>query len=642
MGENRITDELDDAQMRGYVRALLEDLQALQRMLVEGRFERGVQRVGAEQELFLVDRDLRPKACVLPVLERLKGRSFTTELAQYNLEANLSPQELCGSSLARMEAELVELLDLARAAAAVEGARILFCGILPTLEKQHLGLEWMTPIPRYYQLNRMMVELRNGRFETRIKGLDEFHLAHDNVMLEACNTSFQLHWQCDADRFATLYNLAQLVSGPQLACAVNSPILMGHRLWHETRVALFEQSVDTRSEIKAQRGNRSRVSFGDRWVESSVMEIFREDLARFRSLIASVPEESPLEVLDRGDVPELKALRMHNGTIYRWNRPCYGVMDGRAHLRIENRVLPAGPSVVDELANAAFFFGLMSALPEEYGDIRAQISFDDVKSNLVTAARYGLHSKLRWLRGRTWATEGLVLDHLLPLARQGLHAARIDSADVDRLLGVLEERVRSRRTGAQWALDSFAAMGADRKKAERCRAIAAAILKNQEEGRPVAQWELAAFEPGSPDPDRLQTVEQVMTSDVFTLHPEDLVDLAASLMDWEHLRSVPVEDQTGHLLGMLSYRSVLRLISRGRADVGVPVREIMDQDPPTIRPEATTVEALQAMRAHDAAALAVVNGEGRLVGIVTEHDFLHLAAALLEERLGERRDRTTK
>ena len=641
MGENSITDELDHADMRIYVRAVLEDLHALERMLHEDRFEKGVQRIGAEQELFLLDPDLRPKACVLQVLERLEGRSFTTELAQFNLEANLSPQEFGGSCLARMESELREMLERARAAAACEGARVLFCGILPTLEKQHLGLEWMTPIPRYRQLDRRMSALRNGRFDTRIKGLDEFQLVHDNVMLEACNTSFQLHWQCEPERFATLYNLAQLVSAPLLACAVNSPLLLGHRLWHETRIALFQQSLDTRSETKAQRGNRPRVSFGDRWVEGSVLEIFREDVARFRSLLAAAPEESALAVLDRGGVPELKALRLHNGTIYRWNRPCYGVIDGRPHLRIENRVLPAGPTVVDELANAAFFFGLMSALPDEYGDVRGRMAFDDAKNNLITAARYGLHSKLRWLRGRTCATEELVLDHLLPLARKGLDGARIDSADSERLLGVLEERVRSRRTGAQWALDSFAVMGENRTKPERCRAIAAAILRNQQEGcLPVARWELAALDSGTSDPDRRQTVEQVMTSDVFTLHPEDAVDLAASLMVWEHLCSVPVEDPTGRLLGMLSYRAVLRQISGIGAEEGVPVREIMDHDPPAIGPGATTIEAIRVMRAHDASELAVVDREGRLVGIVTDHDLLVLAAALLEERLGERADRS--
>ncbi|MFM7280256.1 MAG: CBS domain-containing protein, partial [Planctomycetia bacterium] len=512
---------------------------------------------------------------------------------------------------------------------------ILMCGILPTLDKQHLGLEWMTPIPRYYQLNRMMVALRNGHFDAAIKGVDEFYLSHDNVMLEACNTSFQVHWQCDPQDYARLYNIAQLITAPQLACAVNSPILMGKRLWHETRVALFQQSVDTRSEVKAQRGGRSRVNFGERWLQDSIMEIFREDVARFRSLIASAPEESPLEVLARGEIPQLKALRLHNGTVYRWNRPCYGVMDGKAHLRIENRIMPAGPSVIDEIANAAFFFGLMQALPAEYGDIRNQISFDDAKNNLVTVARYGLHSRVRWLRGKTWACEQLVLEHLLPLARQGLQAAKVNSSDIERYLGVFEERVQIGRTGAQWALDSFAAMGERGKRGERCRSLASAMKRNQEEGLPVAQWQLAGFEATGADPGSFQTVEQIMTSDVFTVHPEDLVNLAASLMDWEHLRYVPVEDQNGHLLGLLSFRSILRLMSRGQTHTSVPVRDIMKKDPITIRPEASIFDAMKLMRERDIGCLPVVNADGRLVGIITEHDFMDLSSALLERWLND-------
>lgn len=635
MGENTITSELDHVQMRDYVRALLEDVHALERMLEMGRFEKGVRRIGAEQELFLVDSNLRPKACVLKVLEHLKDKPFTTELAQYNLETNLSPQLLGTDCLSKMHAELDEMIALARSAAEHEAAQVLMCGILPTLDKQHLGLEWMTPIPRYYQLNRMMVALRNGHFDAAIKGVDEFYLSHDNVMLEACNTSFQVHWQCDPEEYARVYNIAQLITAPQLACAVNSPILMGKRLWHETRVALFQQSVDTRSEVKAQRGSRSRVNFGDRWLEDSIMEIFREDVARFRSLIASAPEESPMEVLARGGIPQLKALRLHNGTVYRWNRPCYGVMDGQAHLRIENRIMPAGPSVIDEMANAAFFFGLMNALPHEYGDVRSQIAFDDAKNNLVTAARYGLHSRLRWLRGKTWSTEQLVMDHLLPLARQGLQAAKVSSSDIERYLGVLEERVKIGRTGAQWALDSFAAMGERGKRGERCRSLAAAMKRNQEEGQPVAQWELAGFEPAGADPGSFQTVEQIMTSDVFTVHPEDLVNLAASLMDWEHLRYIPVEDQNGHLLGLLSFRSLLRLMARGQTQTSVPVREIMTREPITIRPEASIYEAMKLMRERDIGCLPVVNAEGRLVGILTEHDFMDLSAALLERWLQE-------
>lgn len=635
MGENTITSELDHAQMREYTRGLLADVHALERMLEMGRFEKGVQRIGAEQELFLVDANLRPKACVLKVLEHLKDKPFTTELAQYNIETNLSPQLLGGECLARMHAELDEMLGHARLAAAQENAQILMCGILPTLDKQHLGLEWMTPIPRYYQLNRMMVALRNGHFDAAIKGVDEFYLSHDNVMLEACNTSFQVHWQCDPEDYARVYNIAQLITAPQLACAVNSPILMGKRLWQETRVALFQQSVDTRSEVKAQRGSRSRVNFGDHWLDHSIMEIFREDVARFRSLIATATEESPMEVLARGGIPQLKALRLHNGTVYRWNRPCYGVMDGKAHLRIENRIMPAGPSVIDEMANAAFFFGLMNALPAEYGDVRSQMVFDDAKNNLVTAARYGLHGRLRWLRGKTVSTETLVLDTLLPLARQGLQAAKVNSGDIDRYLGVLDERVRSGRTGAQWALDSFASMGERSKRGERCRSLAAAMKRNQEEGQPVAKWELAGFEAVDVDPGSYQTVEQIMTTDVFTVHPEDLVNLAASLMDWEHLRYVPVEDQNGHLLGLLSFRAILRLMARGQTDAAVPVREIMTKEPITIRPEASIYEAMKLMRDQDIGCLPVVNAEGRLVGIITEHDFMELSAALLERWLSD-------
>jgi CBS domain-containing protein len=263
------------------------------------------------------------------------------------------------------------------------------------------------------------------------------------------------------------------------------------------------------------------------------------------------------------------------------------------------------------------------------------MSFDDAKNNLTTVARYGLHSRLRWLGGRTVAAEKLVLEHLLPLARKGLLAGRVQTSDVDRYLGVLEERVRSGKTGAQWILDSYSAIGDKGKKAERFRSITAAMKRNQEEGQPVSRWELAGFEPMAADPSGFRTVAQVMSSDVFTVHPEDLVDLAANLMDWEHLRYVPVEDQNGHLLGLLSSRAIIRMLARGTPDGGVPVREIMDKDPITIRPEATALEAIQAMRQHEVACLPVVNVEGRLVGIVTEHDFMELSAALLERWLSE-------
>jgi CBS domain-containing protein/gamma-glutamyl:cysteine ligase YbdK (ATP-grasp superfamily) len=636
MGTNQISEPSDAAQMRTFVRALLEDVHALERMLAEGRFERDVRRVGAEQEMFLVDRSFRPSASVLQVLERLGGQPFTTELAQFNLEANMPPLEFTGDCLGRMERTLEDLTQTARRAAAAEQVQVLLAGILPTLDRSHLGLEWMTPIPRYHQLNRMMTELRGGTFKTLIKGLDELQIAHDNVMLEACNTSFQVHFQVTPDEFARLYNLAQAVTAPVLAAACNSPLLLGHRLWHETRVALFQQSVDTRSDTQIQRGTRTRVSFGDRWVTSSILEIYRDDVARFRSLIAIPLGESPMAMLDRGEVPPLAALRLHNGTIYRWNRPCYGISEGKAHLRIENRVLPAGPSVRDQVANAAFYFGLMSALSDEVEDVTRVMAFDDAKTNFFAAARYGLDARLRWFDGKPLGADRLILDVLLPRAEAGLRSRGIRSHDVDLYLGVVRDRVASGRTGAQWMLDSLAAMEGRGRPPERMRALAREMVAQQEAGRPVHEWPLAGFESAPAEQDSFRTIGQIMTSDVFTVHPEDLVDLAASLMEWEHLRYVPVENREGRLVGLLSHRQLLRLTTRGSGgdERSTAVRDLMITEPITVTPWTSTLEAIEVMDRHQIGCLPVVD-DGKLVGIVTEHDFMEVSRRLLERWLRE-------
>ncbi|MDP6990345.1 MAG: glutamate-cysteine ligase family protein, partial [Planctomycetota bacterium] len=327
MGHREQNTGRDRGELRVFMRALLADVHALERMLEEGLVESGVRRIGAEQELFLVKENMDPAPCGVEVLDALDGDGFTAELGLFNLEANLRPRLLRGDSLSGMEAELIDCLERAGAAARSRDASILLAGILPTLRREHLTLENMTPAPRYRELNRVMTELRGGEFSTLIKGLDELHATHDNVMLEACNTSFQVHFQVGPDEFAALYNLAQAITAPVLAAAVNSPVLLGHRLWHETRVALFQQSLDARSRAHQARGSRQRVSFGDHWIERSVMEIYREDVARFKVLIAGERDEDPVAVLDRGEIPALRALCLHNGTVYRWNRPCYGVKD---------------------------------------------------------------------------------------------------------------------------------------------------------------------------------------------------------------------------------------------------------------------------------------------------------------------------
>ncbi len=636
MGEKNISLKSDNERMRAFTRALLEDVQALQEMLESGRIESGIRRIGAEQELFLVDESMRPAPVAFRILDTERGSEFSEELGLFNLEINLAPQELGGKCLSKMEEELQTGIATVRELAEQFDARPVMVGILPTLEQSHLGLDNMSPIPRFYQLNQVMSELRGGDFQTYIKGVDELQVHHDNVMLEACNTSFQIHFQVGHEEFAKLYNLAQLVTAPVLAAAVNSPVFLKHRLWKETRVALFQQSLDVRSQAHQARGRRTRVSFGDRWVEGSVLEIYRDDVARFRSLIAIDTEERPLELLARGEIPALKALCLHNGTVYRWNRPCYGVKDGVAHLRIENRTLPAGPTVVDEIANSAFYFGLMTALGDEYGDVASVMQFDDAKANFMAAARYGLKAQLTWLEGRVYTASGLILEHLLPLAREGLAARNIDSADVDRYLGVIEERVGRMRTGAQWMLDSLANMSGKATRDERYRAITAAMVARQEEGVPVHEWDLASLEEAPKWQDSFRTVGQVMNQDVFTVHPEDLVDLAASVMEWEHIRHVPVEDTDGNLVGLVSHRALLRLVGRGEVKGDpVAVREIMRPDPVTITPEASVLGAIETMKRHGVSCLPVVQ-DGALVGIVTEADFIEVAGTLLEAKLRER------
>jgi CBS domain-containing protein/gamma-glutamyl:cysteine ligase YbdK (ATP-grasp superfamily) len=632
MGDHNVSQEPAERESSAFMRALLNDLAALDRMIATGQIESGIRRIGAEQEMFLVDRNLRPAPVASEVLKRAGDPRLTTEIGKFNLEANLSPQPFNDGCLRAMEQEIEELIRLVREAANVCGAEVLLTGILPTIRQSDLSLDNLTVSPRYTELNRAMSRLRRGNFSAYIKGLDELQVFHDNIMLEACCTSFQVHLQVDPCEFAPLYNLAQLITAPVLAAAVNSPLLLGHRLWHETRVALFQHSVDERSSTHLARGHPTRVSFGERWLKESVLEIFREEIARFQVVIRTRLDEDPMAVLARGEPPRLLALRLHNGTVWRWNRPCYGVLDGRGHLRIEMRALPSGPTVADEMANAAFFLGLMSALDKEYGEVSRLMPFDDAKDNFFAAARYGLKSQFTWVDGTRHTASGLILDHLLPLARRGLKQSGIDGSD--HYLDTIEDRVRRDQTGAQWSLRSLAAMETQGTADSRHRALARAMLAHQQAGEPVHSWPAARLEDDPEPVQGYQTVGQFMSTDLFTVRPDDLVDLVASVMDWRHIRHVPVEDDEGHLVGLISHRDLLRLMARGRSGLNdsLTVRSIMKLKPVTVTAETSTLEAIDVMRRNKVGCLPIVNGD-RLVGIVTAYDFLALSAKLVEEHL---------
>lgn len=637
MGIQDVNRDRDAAELRLFITRLLHDVQALESMIAKGMIESGVRRIGAEQELFLVDQAWRPAPVAIEMLEAIADPHYTTELGRFNLEINLDPLVFAGDCLSRMERDLNALLAQGRTVARHYGADIVLTGILPTLRKSDLTLDNMTPKPRYFALSEAMNQLRGGAYEFRLKGMDELIVKHDSVMLEACCTSFQVHYQVGADEFAALYNLAQAVTAPVLAAATNAPLLFGRRLWKETRIPLFQQAVDTRSASHHLRERSPRVSFGQRWVQRSVVELFQEDLARFRVLLGAQLQEDSLAALQQGLVPTLQALRIHNGTVYRWNRACFGFSDGKPHLRIENRVLPSGPTVLDEIANAAFLLGLLSGGPGIYADITKKMAFHDAETNFLAAAQVGLDAQFTWVDGRVIPARELIRQELLPIAREGLRNAGIVSADSDRYLEIIAERVRSGQTGSQWILRSLSEMHGGETKDALLSALTAATVKRQWEGKPVHEWPMARLEEGRARTPRDLRIEEFMTTDLFTVHPDEPIDLVVSLMDWNHIRHIPVEDEQGGLVGVISWFEIVRHYGRrngqGQTEP-LAVSGILQKNPKTVPPETSVLDAIALMQREKMDCLLVVK-EGLLVGIVTERDILNIAACLMEQQAQE-------
>ena len=639
MGEEIEGSHREAGEPRGFTRRLLADVRALERLIELGMIESDVTRIGAEQEIFLVDRQWQPALVSSEVLGELEDDRFTTELARFNLEINLTPAPFHGSCFRDLNEQLVDLLESAEMAARKHGAEILLCGILPTLRKSDLTLDAMTPRNRYRALNEAMVDLRGGDFDFRIQGRDELIVHHDNVMFEACNTSFQVHLQVPAESFVSQYNVAQLVAAPVLAAAVNSPILLGRQLWAETRIALFQQSVDTRRPgLMEHRRQEPRVSFGRRWLEKSVVEIYQEDVARFRVVLGRDEGEDSLEVLRSGGVPKLGALRLHNGTVYRWNRACYGISEGKPHLRIENRLLPSGPSVPDEVANAAFWLGLMTAGLDAYGNPADLMSFEAVKDNFIAAAQLGLRAQFSWMEDYGIPAARLILDELLPLARRGLEARDVNAADIDHYLSIVERRVEKERTGSRWQVVSLDALQAEGTPAEVLAALVASMHEQQVSGKPVDSWKAPQIDSSQAASHHYRTVDQLMSTDLFTIREDEPVDLAAHLMDWRHVRHVPVEDDAHHMVGLVSHRTLLRVMARalteGRGQT-VLVSDIMEREVVTVTPSSGTIDALETMKRHGVSCLPVVDEEDRLVGIITERDFMGISWRLLKSFLAE-------
>jgi len=618
------------------MRQLLNDIKSLEFMLKENWFECDVLRIGAEQEMALVNaQTLKPAPVAPEALDLMKSYDWVeTELAKFNLETTLTPRIFEGKCLSELEKENLDKLNKIRKKLKKLDTKLIITGILPTLRKFDLGMHNLTPNKRYLALMEAIhQQLIGPAFELRLRGIDELLVKHDSPLLEACNTSFQVHLQVAPDDFACMYNIAQALAAPTIAIAANSPIVFGKRLWHESRIALFQQSIDTRTTHEHMRERSPRVNFGNDWLQSSILEIYKEDISRFRVLLAGDVEEDSLQMIREGKVPKLRALQVHNSTIYRWNRPCYGInANGKPHIRIENRVLPAGPTSVDEVANAAFWLGAMVGMKEAYGDIREHLLWADVKDNFLKAAQFGIDTNFNWTSDKKISACDLVLNELLPLAKRGLEIQNVDPADIEKYLGIIEARAQMHMNGARWQLRAFTHLKKEVTTDEALTVLTAAIIKNQEQETPVHTWNMPELQDLEAYRPHHLRVEEFMATDLFTAQKNDLIEFAAETMDWRKIRYMPVEDQKGKLVGLITSRLLLRYFSRkdGQPDDQVTlVKDIMIENPITIDPDATILDALRLMRTHKIGSLPVVKN-GELVGIITEMDFLRISARLIE------------
>lgn len=472
MGQEIEESRFTKADFDAFEERLRAETELLETWFADGIFAATPKVGGFELEAWLVGPDMCPAPVVEPFLDHLNDPLVVPELATFNAEINGTPQPLNGRALSRLASELESTWARCTRAAADLDARLAMIGILPTVRPEQLDLAHMTPRPRYRALNEQILSLRRGRPLTlEISGRDHLFLEKTDVMMESAATSFQIHLKVTAAEAARVYNCSKILAGPMVAITANSPYLFGCDLWDESRIPLFEQAVSVGGSIFSE-----RVTFGLRYVDNSLIECFRANLHRFPVLLPQVMDEPP---------EQLAHLRLHNGTIWRWNRPLIGFDHaGTPHLRVEHRVVPAGPSVVDAIANAALYFGAVHSLSREATPPERQVSFLAAKASFYAAAREGLTAEITWLDGRMSLVTEVLRDDLLPRARQGLLDMGIDAVEADRWLGIISERLRTGRTGAVWQRAFVASHGPE------MQALTAAYLERQQSGHPVHEWTL--------------------------------------------------------------------------------------------------------------------------------------------------------
>ncbi len=606
---------------KNFLYHLLNDVKALEIMLEEDLFEKKIQRVGAEQELCLVDKNFRPSCNALEVLEQINDPHFTTELALFNLEINLDPLELKNDCFSQIDRDLTKLISHGDTVAnALDETKIILTGILPTLRKRDMVFKNITPHQRYRVLNKILKDIRGDDFMLKIKGVDELIINHKSILFEACNTSFQVHLQIPVNEMVDKYNWAQAIAGPMLSISANSPLLLGRELWSETRIALFQQSVDLRNKSYLLREQKPRVSFGSNWIKKSIIELYQDDIVRYTPLLTTDLKEDAVAKLNKGEIPKLEAIGIHNGTIYRWNRMCYGQNNGVPHMRIENRYIPAGPTVKDEVANALFWIGIMQGMPDRYKNLNESTPFNEVKGNFVNAARTGINTYFNWF-GKGISAQRLILEELIPIAYEGLSKSQIDKRDIDKYLAIIEKRAETRHTGAQWLKHSNRILKTKMTKDIANATLTAHLYKNQKSGRPVHEWKIAKDNDVLNLDVGITKLEKFMTTEVFVVKENDLVELVSKIMEWKNIHHIPVVDDNNRLTGLITKTNILDI--KGQDTNIIVAKDIMVKDIITVDSETSIEKANKIMIDNNIGCLPIIELE-HLVGILTKNDFYKL------------------
>ena len=616
MGNLHVTQLTTKKDKANYIHQLTKDIEALDLMIKNQMIEESPIRIGAEQEFCIVNEAFLPNNNSVSILEEINDAHFTTEIGNFNLEINLDPLKLHGNCFSTLHNQLKNLLEKAKEVAKNHKSKIVLTGILPTLAIKHIGIENMTPIQRYYVLNDAIKESRKQDFNIHIKGVDELNLLHDSVMLEGCNTSFQAHLQINPNNFIDSYNWAQAISGPVLSACTNSPILFGKELWSETRIALFTQSVDTRANSFLLNEKQSRVSFGNNWETGTITDIFKDNISRFRSLVTSEFEKDSVEMLEQGEIPKLKALCLHNGTVYRWNRVCYGVGGGKPHLRIENRYIPSGPSTSDEIANMMFWVGLMVGKPKQYNNIHKTMDFKDAKSNFFSAARYGMASQFKW-NDKIISSQDLILNELLPIAYRGLYSMGVSPKDAEHYLTLIERRVQS-LNGSDWTVKSYRNLLKTKKRREALQILTENMYAKQERDYPVSTWNVL-----EEDTEATFSIERkvrhIMNTDIFSVGKKDSLELVLNIMQWKNIHHMPVINNEKDLIGLLSWSDVKTHITE-IGESTKSVKNFMKDVVITTTQDTFLSDAKAKMDKHNISCLPVVKSN-KLIGIITNKDF---------------------